>query len=140
MKFLPDTTFHSRISRNSGAPPWRIVLQFWFPYTTGPLDRMVGEDARTAESSFPMARASAIVSVGAPPKPDRSPPDVVLPGSTSSRFDPTEAIWAEIRWFAPSPIATMMMTAATPMIIPSIVRMERILFARSERKATFPAE
>ena len=101
---------------------------------------MVGEAARTEESSFPIARASDIVSVGAPPNPERRPPDVVLPGRTSSRFDPTEAIWAEIRWFAPSPIATMMMTAATPMIIPSIVRMERILFARSERKATFPAE
>ena len=31
VKFLPERTFHSRISRNSGAAPWRIVLQFWFP-------------------------------------------------------------------------------------------------------------
>jgi len=101
---------------------------------------MVGEDARTAESSFPIALASAIVNVWAPPNPERNPPDVVLPGITRRRFDPTEAIWAEILWFAPSPIATMMITAATPMIIPKIVREDRILFARRERKATFPAE
>jgi hypothetical protein len=34
----------------------------------------------------------------------------------------------------------MMMTAETPMIIPSIVSAERILFARRERKDTFAAE
>src|SRR3989304_4991111 len=101
---------------------------------------MEGEAARTEERSLPIARASAIVSVGAPPNPDRNPPFVVPPGTTSSRFAPTEAIWAEIRWFAPSPIATMMMTAATPMIIPNIVRMERILFARSDRKAALAGE
>jgi hypothetical protein len=100
----------------------------------------VGEAARTEGSSFPIARASDIVRVTAPPDPIRNPLDVVLPGRTSSRFDPMEAICAEILWFAPSPTATMTMTAATPMIIPSIVRMERILFARSDRKATFPAE
>jgi hypothetical protein len=64
----------------------------------------------------------------------------VLPGSTRRRFEPTEAIWAAIRSLAPAPMATMMMTAATPMIIPSIVRMERILFARRDRNETFPAE
>ena len=84
--------------------------------------------------------ASSIVSVGVPPKPDRNPPDVVLPGSTSSRFDPTEAIWAAIRSLAPAPIATITMTAATPMIIPSIVRTDRILLARRDRSETFPAE
>ena len=82
---------------------------------------------------MPIARASSIVRVGAPPKPDRSPPDVVLPGRTRRRLDPTEAIWAEIRSFAPAPMATMAITAATPMIIPSIVRIDRIRFARSDR-------
>jgi hypothetical protein len=31
VKFLPETILHSRISRYSGHPPWRIVVQFWFP-------------------------------------------------------------------------------------------------------------
>ena len=49
------------------------------------------------------------------------------------RLDPTEAIWEEIRSFAPAPIATMAITAATPMIIPNIVSMERSLLARRDR-------
>ena len=100
---------------------------------TGPVVRIEGEASRTAESSLPIARASAMVSVGVLPKPDRRPPDVVLPGRTRRRLDPTEAIWAEIRSLAPAPIATMAITAATPMIIPSIVSTDRILFARSAR-------
>ena len=82
---------------------------------------------------MPMALASAIVRVGVPPKPDRKPPEVVLPGRTRMRLEPMEAIWEAIRSFAPDPIATMAITAATPMIIPSIVRAERSLLARRER-------
>ena len=139
-KFLPETIFQSRISRYSGQTPWTIVLQFWFPYTTGALVRIDGVAKRTEGSSFPIARASPIVRVGTPPNPERNPPEVVLPGRTRRRFEPTEEIWAEILRFAPSPMATMTMTAPTPMIIPSIVRAERILFARRERNATFPAD
>ena len=51
-----------------------------------------------------------------------------------------EEIWAAIRSFAPAPIATMTITAETPMTMPSIVRIDRIRFARSDRYAIFPAE
>ena len=101
--------------------------------------RIVGVARPTDGSSLPIALASPIVSVGALPKPDRSPPDVVLPGRIIIRFEPMEAICAEIRSLAPAPIATIAITAATPMIIPSIVRMERILFALSDRYATLDA-
>ena len=74
-----------------------------------------------------------MVSVGAEPKPERRPPAVVLPGRTSRRFAPIEEIWEAIRSFAPAPIATMAITAETPMTMPSIVRIDRIRFARSDR-------
>ena len=51
-----------------------------------------------------------------------------------------EDIWAAIRSFAPAPIATIAITAATPMTIPSMVRTDRIRFARSDRYAIIQAE
>src|SRR3990172_9538481 len=109
------------------------VLQFWFPHTAGEVDGIGGDASRTAGSSLPIALASPMVSVGADPEPDRSPPEVVLPGRTRRRFDPTMEIWAAMRSFAPVPIATIAITAATPMTMPSIVRIDRIRFARSDR-------
>lgn len=46
-----------------------------------------------------------------------------------------EAICWRILSCAPEPTATMAMTAATPMMMPSIVSAERILLMRSARKA-----
>ena len=57
------------------------------------------------------------------------------PGSTMRRFVPIEAKALSTRAFAPSPIATIAMTAATPMTMPSVVKNERVLFRKSARRA-----
>jgi hypothetical protein len=54
---------------------------------------------------------------------------------TMRRFDPILAICASIRAFAPEPTAIMAMTALTPMMIPSMVRLERILLTTSALRA-----
>jgi hypothetical protein len=54
---------------------------------------------------------------------------------TMRRFDPILAICSSIRAFAPEPTAIMAMTAPTPMIIPSMVRAERILLTMRALRA-----
>jgi hypothetical protein len=82
-----------------------------------------------------MAFASSTVNVGTVPEPNRSPPLVELPERTMSKFDPILAICSAIRLFAPEPTAIMAMTAPTPMMIPNIVRVDRILLTISALKA-----
>ena len=43
-------------------------------------------------------------------------------------FVPADVIWSSIDCWAPLPSATIVMTAATPMIRPSMVKPVRILF------------
>jgi hypothetical protein len=62
------------------------------------------------------------------PAPNLIPPLVELPDMTIIRFDPILAICSAILLFAPEPTAIIAITAPTPMMIPSIVRAERILF------------
>src|SRR5262245_22017369 len=50
-------------------------------------------------------------------------------------FVPRLAIWERMVALAPSPMATIAITAPTPMIIPSIVRNERSLFRAKARSA-----
>ncbi len=59
------------------------------------------------------------------------------PGATVSRFVPSALIWSWTAFCAPLPSAIMVMTAPTPMMMPSIVRNERSLFARIAWSATF---
>ena len=61
----------------------------------------------------------------------------MLPESTTIRLLPMEAICSLMRSCAPDPTATMAITAATPMMMPSMVSAERILLMRSARKAIF---
>ena len=49
-------------------------------------------------------------------------------------------ICSSIFLFAPVPSANMVMTALTPMIIPSMVRTERILFILKDRADIFIVE
>ena len=70
---------------------------------------------------------SSTVRVGTDPEPKRIPPLVALPESTMSKLDPMEAICSWMRALAPEPMAIMAMTAPTPMMMPSMVRPERIL-------------
>jgi hypothetical protein len=65
--------------------------------------------------------------VGTVPDPIRSPPLVELPDRTIRRFEPILAMCSVIWAFAPEPTAIMAMTALTPMIIPRVVKAERIL-------------
>src|SRR5215471_13490173 len=74
--------------------------------------------------------------VGWEPNPPRAPDDSDDPGMTMSRFVPIDANASSTLVLAPSPIATMAMTAAMPMMMPSVVRNERILLRKSARTAT----
>src|SRR5512139_582502 len=82
-----------------------------------------------------MALASSTVSVGTVPLPNRNPPLVELPDITISMFDPILAIRSAMTDLAPDPTAIMAITAPTPMMIPSMVRAERILLTISALKA-----
>jgi len=80
--------------------------------------------------------ASSIFNVPAPPQPVRMPLDVVLPEKMRITFCPRLAICASTCALAPLPMPTIAITAATPIMIPSAVSTERILFRRSARYAT----
>src|SRR5215831_3514714 len=54
----------------------------------------------------------------------------MLPGSTIIRLLPIVAICSSMRSVAPLPIDNIVITAATPMMIPSIVSPDRSLLAR----------
>ena len=56
------------------------------------------------------------------------PPRLKLPARIMIRLVPPDWICSSICCRAPVPSATIVMTAATPMMIPSIVRAVRILF------------
>ncbi len=82
-----------------------------------------------------MALASSTVSVGALPQPPRMPPLVKLPEKTVITFSPRLATWSSTCLVAPVVRLTEPMTAPTPMMMPSMVSSERILFRRSARPA-----
>jgi hypothetical protein len=63
-----------------------------------------------------------------PPDPSRTPLLLMLPGKTMIRLLPMLWICAWIRSVAPAPTPTMAMTAATPMMMPSIVSADRVRF------------
>ena len=75
-----------------------------------------------------MASASPTVRVGCVPGPILTPPDVVAPERIMSKLLPMLEICSAICVLAPVPTASMVITALTPIITPSIVRAERILF------------
>ena len=52
------------------------------------------------------------------------------------RFEPRLLIWSSTRACAPAPTATIVITAPTPMMMPSIVSAERSLLTRSAASAT----
>ena len=70
---------------------------------------------------------SSQVSVGIDPKPPCAPPAVVVPDMMISRLDPIAENDFSTIALAPSPIATIAITAPTPMMIPSAVRNDRSL-------------
>lgn len=89
----------------------------------------------TADLS-PIASASARVKVEAEPNPPRVPSlDVVDPGATISRFEPSELIGSSTSSCAPWPRPTVRITEAMPITIPSMVSTERSRLARTASKA-----
>src|SRR5262245_50094767 len=82
-----------------------------------------------------MAQASSSVIVCWLPDPRRTPLDVTDPDSTTIMLDPRLWICSDTRAWAPAPTATMVITAPTPMTMPSMVRALRSLLTRSARIA-----
>jgi hypothetical protein len=62
------------------------------------------------------------------PWPWRTPACLKSPADTMIMLVPADWICASIELCAPAPSATIVMTALTPMIMPSIVKAVRILF------------
>jgi hypothetical protein len=73
--------------------------------------------------------------VGWEPMPPRAPPEVIEPESTMMMLEPRLRICSSTRAWAPPPTAIMTITAATPMMMPSMVNAERILLTRRASRA-----
>src|SRR5215813_6095102 len=78
-----------------------------------------------------MAFRSSQVKVGKVPNPPWAPPAVVVPGKIINKLAPIDAKDCSTCAFAPSPIATIAITAETPMTTPSVVKNERSLLRKS---------
>src|SRR5215471_15472260 len=82
-----------------------------------------------------MDLASSCVKLATAPEPSRTPLLLTLPGNTIIRLLPMLRICSCIRSVAPDPTPTIAITAATPMMMPSIVSAERMRFTFSARSA-----
>src|SRR5262245_48885709 len=104
------------------------VYQFWLPATTSVCVWTPGERYSTPGTSLRIASASSTERVLEEPEPPRTPPCDALPALTVIMLVPAPLIWSSMADCAPLPMATSVITADTPMIMPSIVRPVRILF------------
>src|SRR5262245_36187316 len=111
------------------------VNQFWFPATTWACTWTPAARYCPPGISLRIASASSSVSVVDVPEPPRTPPWEALPALTVIMFVPAPLIWSSIMDVAPLPIATSVITAETPIIMPSIVRPVRILLRPSALNA-----
>ncbi len=132
---MPRRIGQLRISKNSGVVPVISVAQFWSSVTTWPVVCRRGATQRTPGTSARIAFRSSQVSVGSEPAPTLTPPAVFAPDDTISTLVPIAVNACSTRALAPSPIATIAITAATPMMMPSAVRNERSRLRRSARSA-----
>src|SRR5665213_356913 len=109
-----------------GATPVTVVCQL-LPLATACVRTVT--DGETAETPgiCAIARPSWTVSVEAVPKPPRAPLVVALPGCTIIKLEPRLLMLDCTDVRAPTPMATVTMTAATPITMPSIVSIERAL-------------
>src|SRR5882724_11680469 len=103
------------------------------PVTSWDLALTVGVTIATLGTSRLIASRSSTVSVLVPLC---TPPTFCAPALTKRRFVPILSIWACTEACAPCPMLTIAITADTPMMMPSIVRMARILLRRRARNAT----
>src|ERR1051325_8751606 len=138
VKNEPVATGHLRMSGYCSLTPVTLVFQFMLPATSCERAFTFGVTIETLGTSRLIASRSSTVSVFVPvsPVPLRTPPTFCAPALTNSRFVPILSICACTDADAPWPILTIAITAATPMMMPSIVNAARILFLTSARKAT----
>src|SRR6476661_86393 len=83
-----------------------------------------------------IAFMSRAVRVLVAPVPVRTPWTLRLPASTQTKLSPRFWSCSRIRLDPPSPIATVQITAAMPMVMPSIVSAVRNLLRASAERAT----
>src|SRR5436190_14322193 len=134
VKKLPYFVGQLRMSGRSTSVPCTLVDQFWLPAMT--CERLLAPAAAYCTPGIALIMiASAGVIVVALPWPMRTPPLAKLPALTMIMLVPADLTRSSIAVRAPVPSATMVITAPTPMIIPSIVRMVRILLRLSALSA-----
>ena len=114
--------------------PVTVVDQFLPLATTVTAERTSGATALRPPIWAEMASTSASLKGGAPAV--LSPGPRRWPGRTCSRLLPRLLIWSRTAWVAPLPTVTMVITAATPMTMPSTVRKERSRLRRMARRAS----
>jgi len=92
--------------------------------------RTTGAAARTAGASLSIASASSGIRVITLPVPKLIPALDAVPGMIMRVLAPMLEIVCFIAEEEPLPISIIVMTAEIPMIIPSIVRIDRMMFLR----------
>jgi len=128
LKNRPLDSVRARTDGQSVVVPTTEEVQFVVPYVSDCEPEMTGATALMsgATTAEERATASAIVNVVADPNPPRTPAeDVALPGETMSKLLPSAAIRLRTSTCAPWPRPTVRMTAAMPMRMPSMVRIDR---------------
>ncbi len=135
LKNEPDCRYQLRTYGHAGEAPETVVCQLLYCEMTCALSVTTGVTAAACGTCCAIASPSESVSVDAAPMPAFTPPAFVLPGRMTITLLPRFAMEASIEAFAPAPIATVTITAATPMMIPRTVRSERSRFRISARNA-----
>ena len=130
----PRETPQLRMWGYSGDSPMTCVFQLRPFASTCARSRTSGLTATTSFNPA-IASASPTVSVGALPQPPRIAPLVKLPEKTVITLEPMLLTWSSTCLVAPEVKLTEPMTAPTPMMMPSIVSSERILFRSRARPA-----
>ena len=111
------------------------VYQFSPPATTWALVDEYGAAPATSGTICAIAVTSGSVNVVRLPVPRLTPPLEIAPGMTTIRFAPRLSICASTAACAPAPMAIDVITAPTPMMMPSIVRIDRVTLRRSACQA-----
>ena len=135
LKNMPYFTGHCLMSGKSTSVPSRRVDQFWLPAMTCARRFTPGAMYCTSGTSFLIASTSSIFRLDAAPTPPRTPPIVKLPAMIVTMLVPPALICSSIWTCAPLPSATSVITADTPMIMPSMVSAVRILLRASAFRA-----
>jgi len=121
-------------------PPTRLMMvvgQFLLPMTTCPHVETEGETPCKFCAFVCRALMSSIVGDCNPEAYNRSPPltDTLLLGRKLIMFNPVPANYFSMLCFEPSPMATIEITAFTPMVMPSMVKNARNLLCKKARTA-----